>query len=263
MSSEKEVQIWTKSVLIEQLKACKITLGDIVEVHASLKSIGYIAGGPQTLIDAIMDVIGLEGTIVMAAQAHDNSEPAFFEHPPIEVKDFDNFRLERPVNRGKLENFRHMGELAKALMMRPNSYISSHPQMAFVALGKYAKWITQNHPLNAELGIDSPLGKCLELKSKVCLIGVEYDNATGLHLGEHMSGLRSHILQGARLLVRGESQWVQFNAINYDSDDFIEVGKRLEAKHRVNLGRLGQAFVKVFMLEEGVLEAKAYFEDMK
>ena len=153
----------------------------------------------------------------MAAQAHDNSEPAFFAHPPIPVKEYEAFREARPTNKGKLENFRNMGELSKALIARPNSYLSDHPQVAFVALGKYAKWITQSHPLSAQLGLDSPLGRCLELKSKIILIGVNYDNATGLHLGEHLSYKRPCILQGAKVLIHSEPTWVKFNAYDYDS----------------------------------------------
>lgn len=262
MSSEKEVSIITRNKLKEQFLACGLQKGDIVEVHASLKSIGYIVGGPQVVLDALVDTIGIEGTIIMAAQAYDNSEPAFFEHPPIPVGDYKTFRESRPVNRNKLENINHMGELAKALMARPNSYISEHPRDAFVSMGKYAKWITQNHPLNAELGPDSPLGKMLELKSKICLIGVDYDNATGMHLGEHLSAKREHILQGARILVHGESKWVKFNATDYNSDDFIEPGKRLEKNGLVRFGQIGQAKVKLFTLEAATQVCKAYFEEV-
>lgn len=262
VSSEQEVHIVTRNQLKGDLLACGIKKGDVIEVHASLKKVGYITGGPQTLIDAIIDVIGFEGTLVMAAQAHDNSEPAFFAHPPIPVKEYEAFREARPTNKGKLENFRNMGELSKALIARPNSYLSDHPQVAFVALGKYAKWITQSHPLSAQLGLDSPLGRCLELKSKIILIGVDYDNATGLHLGEHLSYKRPCILQGAKVLIHSEPTWVKFNAYDYDSDDFIEVGKRLEKENCVEFNKIGDAQVKIFKLEEATQITKAYFEEI-
>ena len=262
MTNKEEVSIITRQNLRDQFLSCGLYKGDIVEVHASLKAIGYLVGGPQIVIDALIDVVGIEGTIVMAAQAYDNSEPAFFENPPIAVEDYDRFRKSRPVNRNKLENIRHMGELAKALMARPNSYLSEHPRDAFVAMGKYAKWITQNHPLSSELGPDSPLGKMLELKSKILLIGVDYDNATGMHLGEHLSKKREHILQGARISVHGESQWVKFNATDYNSDDFLMPGKRLEENALVKFGQIGSARVKLFSLEDATSVTKAYFEEV-
>ncbi len=262
MNKKQEVSIITRQTLRDGFLACGLHKGDIVEVHASLKAIGYLVGGPQIVIDALVDVIGIEGTIVMAAQAYDNSEPAFFENPPIPVQDYDRFRKSRPAYRGKLENIRPMGELARALLSRPNSYLSDHPRDAFIAMGKYAKWITQNHPLSSELGPDSPLGKMLELKSKILLIGVDYDNATGMHLGEHLSGKREHILQGARIVIHGESHWVKFNATDYDSNVFVEPGKRLEEKGLVKFGQIGSAKVKLYTLEAATEVTKAYFEEV-
>lgn len=259
MSSEPVTNIITRTDLQQQLLTCGFKKGDILEIHASIKAIGYILGGAQTLLDAIIDVIGIEGTLIMAAQVYDNSEPAFFEHPPIPVESYASFRKHHPAFRNKLDNIRHMGDLARAMMIRPNSYMSDHPQDAFIAMGKYAKWITQNHSLNAQLGPDSPLGKMLELKSKLVLIGVNYDNATGMHLGEHLSGVRPNILQGARVLVHGESQWVQFNGLDYDSDDFIKPGELLEKRGLVKFSSLGKAEVKIFNLSDATDVVIEYF----
>ena len=41
--------------------------GQIVEVHSSLSSFGRVNGGPETVINALMNVVGPEGAIVMSA----------------------------------------------------------------------------------------------------------------------------------------------------------------------------------------------------
>ena len=41
--------------------------GAAVEVHSSLSSLGSVEGGAPTVVDALMDVVGEEGAIVMSA----------------------------------------------------------------------------------------------------------------------------------------------------------------------------------------------------
>ncbi|KKL12977.1 hypothetical protein LCGC14_2530410, partial [marine sediment metagenome] len=47
-----------KSNIIEDLKRMGIEKGDVLWVHSSLKSIGYVEGGPLTVIGALMETIG-------------------------------------------------------------------------------------------------------------------------------------------------------------------------------------------------------------
>ena len=160
----------------KQLLHLGIKQGDVLEVHASMKAIGYILGGSNTVLDAILDVIGYEGTLVMAAQAFGNSEPAYFEHPPVDIGLYQKIRNSHPVYQSKFEDLRYMGALATSLQKRPAVYFSNHPIASFMSIGKHAKWITQSHPLNDEFGLRSPLARMVELKAKVLLIGVDYDS---------------------------------------------------------------------------------------
>jgi aminoglycoside N3'-acetyltransferase len=44
-----------------------IRRGDIIEVHSSLSSFGWVQGGAAAVVDALMNVVGEEGTLVMSA----------------------------------------------------------------------------------------------------------------------------------------------------------------------------------------------------
>jgi aminoglycoside N3'-acetyltransferase len=44
-----------------------LSTGDAVEVHSSLRSMGYVIGGADTVIDALMNVVGKKGAIIMSA----------------------------------------------------------------------------------------------------------------------------------------------------------------------------------------------------
>ena len=84
-----------------ELKHIGIQNGDVLEVHASLKSIGYVLGGANALLDAILDTLGFEGTLVMSAQSSGNSEPAYFQNPPIDVSLSSKVRESIPGFKGK------------------------------------------------------------------------------------------------------------------------------------------------------------------
>ena len=54
----------TKEMLIEDIKRAGIKPGDILNLKISLKSIGWVEGGAETVVAAFLDVVGIEGTIV-------------------------------------------------------------------------------------------------------------------------------------------------------------------------------------------------------
>ena len=54
----------TKSQIVNDLKIMGIAKDDIVNVKASLLEIGYIKGGANTLIEALLECVGQNGTII-------------------------------------------------------------------------------------------------------------------------------------------------------------------------------------------------------
>jgi aminoglycoside N3'-acetyltransferase len=57
----------TLSNIEEGLRQLGLAQGDVVEVHSSLSSIGWVEGGAATVVDALMKVVGTEGALVMSA----------------------------------------------------------------------------------------------------------------------------------------------------------------------------------------------------
>ncbi len=243
------------------LRNIGIQNGDVLEVHASMKSIGFMLGGANALLDAILETIGFEGTIVMSAHSSDNSEPAYFQKPPIDVALYQTIRENTPSFKGKFDDLYGMGQLAVALQKRPSVYFSNHPQVSMMSHGKHAKWITQSHPLNDMFGLRSPIAKMVELKTKVLLIGVEYDSCTGMHLGEVLSQKRPIIIQGSRMVVGSKEEWVKFLSHDFDSNDFNQVGRNMELENKVSLSLLGNSVVKSFDLEYAVRSIQRYLEE--
>jgi aminoglycoside 3-N-acetyltransferase len=254
-------QLYTQEDLIDQIKASGIQAGDVLELHTSLKSMGFILGGANAILEAFLHVLTHEGTLVMAAQAWDNSEPAYFEHPPIAIDLYEQLRNHHPIFQGKQEDIHKMGALAQVMQRHNQVYISNHPQVAMMAIGKHAKWITQEHKLEDMFSERSPLGRLRELKAKVLLIGVDYDACTAMHLGEHLSGVRPIGIQGSRILVKDKMIWEKFLTYMYDSDDFKAIGVSMESNGLVQQARFAQANTKLIPYETLIRFTQSYFRN--
>jgi aminoglycoside 3-N-acetyltransferase len=57
----------TRSEIEDGLRQLGLTRGAAVEVHSSLSSLGWVEGGAPAVVDALMNVVGPEGALVMSA----------------------------------------------------------------------------------------------------------------------------------------------------------------------------------------------------
>ena len=64
-----ERRVILKEEIVLKLRGVGLEKGDAVMVHTSLKRMGYICGGAQTVIEALMEVVGENGTIMMPTQS--------------------------------------------------------------------------------------------------------------------------------------------------------------------------------------------------
>ena len=55
----------TRSRLVSDLSKLGLASGDTVMLHASVKAVGWIVGGPDMVLRAILDVLGSTGTLMM------------------------------------------------------------------------------------------------------------------------------------------------------------------------------------------------------
>ena len=64
-----EMRVILKEEIVQKLREVGLEKGDAVMVHTSLKRMGYVCGGAQTVIEALMEVVGEDGTIMMPTQS--------------------------------------------------------------------------------------------------------------------------------------------------------------------------------------------------
>lgn len=71
--------------------------GATVLVHSSLSRPGYVAGGPQAIVLALLDAVGPAGTVVMPAHSSDRSDPSEWANPPVPPEWQQIIREEMPA----------------------------------------------------------------------------------------------------------------------------------------------------------------------
>ncbi len=55
----------SKESIIKDLESIGVNRGDHIGLSLSFKSVGYVKGGPSAFIDALLEIIGPEGTIMV------------------------------------------------------------------------------------------------------------------------------------------------------------------------------------------------------
>jgi len=71
----------TAQALADDLRRLGLPTGVTVLVHASLRALGPVAGGAETLLEALQMVIGESGTVMVPAFSWDAAGPAQFREP--------------------------------------------------------------------------------------------------------------------------------------------------------------------------------------
>ena len=233
----------SKSSLKTQLKKLGIKSGDSLMIHSSLKSMGWIAGGAQAVVEALMETATAEGTIIMPSQSADNSDPVYWMEPPIPENWHQPLREQLPAFNPHLTALRGMGKIAECFHRHPSTVRSLHPAHSFMAWGRHAEEWMSDHPVEDSFGASSPLGKMMKADVKILFIGVGFDSCTALHYAEFMQENPTTSPQGAAVLVNGERVWQKFDCVDMDSDRFPELAKAYPGE--ISTGNLGQAEVRI------------------
>ncbi|WP_428101876.1 aminoglycoside N(3)-acetyltransferase [Candidatus Rariloculus sp.] len=217
----------TRSRLAAELAALGLARGAVVIVHTSLSKIGWVPGGAQAIIEALLEVLGEIGTLVMPAHSAHLTDPARWKAPPVPKAWWDTIREEMPAYDPARTPTRAMGVVAETFRTYPGVRRSAHPHVSFAALGPAAETVVEEHPLGSMFGERSPLARLYALDAEVLLAGVGHANNTALHLGEYRAdfpGKRTGE-EGAPMLVDGRRQWVRFTDTLPNNEDFPDLGK--------------------------------------
>jgi aminoglycoside 3-N-acetyltransferase len=151
-----------RSRLIADLRALGLEKGMDVMVHSSLSRIGHVVGGAETVVDALLAVIGRRGTLLMPS----------FNHGAAHVFN----PMTTPTTNGAIPD---------AMWRRPEAVRSLHPTHSVAAIGPKAAEYCRGH---LEAGIwaqDSPIGRLIHGGGYLLSLGVTHESSTAYHVAEN------------------------------------------------------------------------------
>lgn len=241
----------TLETIKRDLRNLGLKEGDTVIVHSSMSRIGWISGDELTVVQALLQVVGEEGTIVMPAQTGSNTNPDEWAHPPVPDSWKEEIRNTMPAFNINNSPTRGMGKISECFRKYEGTVRSNHPQVSFCANGKYKNEIVGKHDLSYAFGMNSPLGKLYELDAKILLLGVGYSNCTSMHLAETLVAKPNIKKNGSAVEIDGKREWIWYDDIDYNSDCFEEIGELFEKeRHEVNINMIGGAYSRVLKVKD-------------
>jgi len=226
------------------LKEIGLKKGDIVGVHSSLKSLGFVEGGADAVINALLEIVGGEGTIVMPTYSTNRimmkltpEETAAGVSWACKILPYDP--KETPCWTGAIpETFRKRSGVVRSL----------HPLFSVTAIGPKAREIVEaGNVKNME-----SWKRLLELGGYMLLIGVGLEVCTAMHLAEELVQFPKHILEKVT-----PPKWVieKYPAPEWDFDfgPYPNFAKMEEPclKHKImKTVKVGKAILKLVGLKD-------------
>lgn len=231
----------------------------VLIVHASYKALGAVEGGPDTVLAALSEAVGPEGTLLMPAFTTDLIDPATWPTPPAPA---ERLRLLQtiPYFDPAVSVPYKMGALSVALWRSEGALRSHHPVTSWTARGPHAEALLRDHPLDDPEGANSPIGRAWRADAAVMLIGVDHDTDTTIHLAEslldmpHLRTLPDHFPERSP---DGSRDWRPVAKTTKCSDGFVAIEPLLSpVTTRLTLG---DATVKVLRSRDVVRLAGGLF----
>ncbi|MBQ7200728.1 MAG: AAC(3) family N-acetyltransferase [Eubacterium sp.] len=242
----------TKHDIIVAFQEAGLEKGSTLMVHTSLSRIGYVCGGAQTVIEALIECVGPEGTLMMPTQSWKNLDPETGVHWDADEEYWDIIRENWPAYDKRITPTNTMGAVAEMFRSWPGAVRSDHPARSVTAWGRNAQYLVSGHDLSDIFGDSSPIGKLYELDGEVLLIGVDYDKNTSIHLADVRADYpgKHNCIEHSAVMENGKRIWKEYETLFVDGEDFIQIGASFEQTYHVRKSKLGNADLRLMKQRE-------------
>lgn len=258
----------TRETLTDDFRALGVSAGDIIMLHASYRAVRPVAGGPDAVLDGLIDAVTPGGGVVMFVSWDQSPYDAFVKGGLTEAEKqawpaFDpRTALVRPT---------HGGAVGACLTKRKGACRSQNPDRSLLAFGA-AVPLVMDHPLDHGFGPGSPLQRLYEQGGKTLNLGAPLYTATILHYAEYLADVpgKRFVHYEVPLLEGGRKVWHPVTQMNRDA--FVESAADLDpdyleqaiqdymATGRHAAGKVGAARAYLFEMSDLVPFAVRHFE---
>jgi aminoglycoside 3-N-acetyltransferase len=221
--------------LKRKLRSVGIEETDTLMVHANFEAGSGFAGTPLDLVDALVDLVGEKGNLLMVSI-------------PFRGSAYDYLQLGKRFSVRKTMSM--MGLVTEMFRRREGTARSCHPTHPVLAYGKEARWLVAGHERCLyPCGRGSPFEKVHKLKGKILFFDVSFRSITFFHYVEDL--LKDQLpfpVYSERLFsvpvedANGESDLIETYTF---SAQVRRMAERLEAEMerqgRIRYGRVGNS----------------------
>ena len=187
-------------------------------VHASVRAVGPIAGGPDQIHLAIKDAIGDAGTMMMYASCPDGYDDVGRGVHPGST---ERLLLDKmpPFDPQTARAARDNGTLVEFFRTWPGSRVNPHPAR-FVAWGGAVDRLFASQPWDFAFGAGSALERFLVLDGRILLLAPDHDTVTFLHYVEHTADIADRRIARFKVpvLERGARVWREMKEYDTSGD---------------------------------------------
>jgi aminoglycoside N3'-acetyltransferase len=236
---------FTKEQLMEDLRTAGVMPGSLLHIKVSMRSVGHVDGGADTLLNAVLDVLGPEGTLVA---------DAFVDSYPLPLSKENQQKV------STLTTPSYAGVFANAMIRHPQMKRSRHPIQRFVAIGARAKELMTAHtPDKNGYRVMEELARLgafnLNIGARVVGVGTT-------HVAVEKTGLKKRIVPRGRNYLDDNGEIRLFN-VNWNggcAKGFVKFVPLYEKAGLIKHGKVGNAgtlltkMAETLKLEQMVLQ---------
>jgi aminoglycoside 3-N-acetyltransferase len=247
--------VFSRAELADGFRTLGVSPGDTVMVHASVRAVGPIAGGPDQIHLAIKDALTDDGTMMMYASCPDGVDDVGRGVYPgsTELEILEKMPAFDPMT---ARSARDNGTLVEFFRTYPGTLVNNHVAR-FAVWGAHASHLISEQPWDFPFGRGSALDRFVDLNGKILLIGCDHDHVTFLHYAEHIldvPGLRIVTME-VPWLENGERVWKEVKEIdtsgagahpNWPDRFFAQIVNKYLAATQNRGGRVGHAHCFLF-----------------
>lgn len=236
MNTEAERRRSTTSLdcaaLVSDLTRLGVPRGGLLMVHSSLRSLGHVTGGAPTVLDALLQTLGPDGTLVLPAFTYPLSRDPDFVFDPLLTPSL-------------------MGAISDAGRRHPEARRSLHLWHSISAIGPLAETIVTSGGESA-WDVDSPMRQIRDRDGQYLLLGVPYQNLTAVHISEiELRVPYRKPVWNKGTMRHADGSLAPLISIGcppqpgHPGSDFNRLGQRMENAGLVKVGHVGNAVARL------------------
>jgi aminoglycoside 3-N-acetyltransferase len=175
----------SRAALADDFRRLGVRPGDTVMLHASVRAVGEVTGGPDQIHLALGDALTGDGTVLMYAGCPEYYDEVGRGHL-TRAQEREIVETLPPFDALTARSARDNGALVELFRTWPGTLVNAHVAR-FAARGGHAAHLVSRQPWDFAYGHGSPLERFVQRDGRILLLGSDHDAVTFLHYAEHVA----------------------------------------------------------------------------